>query len=110
MRTVSWICAILLLISILPLNSWIPNLPHWYTPLWQSFVCAGGLWLAWKDFKNKSLAAWNLGLIMMAIYYNPIFPIEFESSYVSTPISLLCILFLLVFAYKRNSVAEDKNA
>lgn len=103
MRTVSLLCAILLFISILPVYSWFPWLPAWYLQLWTSFVCAGTLWLAYKDYKYKNLAVWNLGLVMMAIFYNPIFPIQLESSYISGAIALLCILFLCVFAFKRNS-------
>lgn len=101
MRTVSLICAILLFISILPLSQWFPWLPDWYVQFWKAFVCAGSLWLAYKDFKYKSLAVWNLGLIMIAIYYNPIFPINIQMPFISAPIALLCILFLVVFAFKR---------
>lgn len=102
MRTVSLICAILLLISILPLHQWIPELPSWYFALWKAFVCAGALWLAYKDYKYKNLAVWNLGLLMIAVYYNPIFPIIIEMTYIATAISLLCVLFFTVFAFKRN--------
>ena len=102
MRTVSLICAILLLISILPIYQWFPWLPEWYLQLWKAFVCAGSLWLAYKDFKYKSLAVWNLGLIMIAVFYNPIFPITIEMTFISAAIALLCILFLIVFAFKRN--------
>lgn len=102
MRTVSLVCAILLFISILPIYTWFPWLPSWYVQLWEAFVCAGTLWLAYKDFKYKSLAVWNLGLLMMAVFYNPIFPIRLENTYISAAIALLCILFLSVFAFKRN--------
>ncbi|MEG1617530.1 MAG: hypothetical protein RR202_02120 [Bacteroidales bacterium] len=102
MRTVSWICAFLLLIGILPLGSWFSWLPDWYVQLWKAFVCAGAIWLAWKDFRYKSLATWNLALVMIAVYYNPIFPIHMQNSYVEAAISILCMLFLIAFGYKRN--------
>lgn len=108
MRTVSWICAILLLISIFPLYSWFPWLPQWFTRLWMAFVCAGALWLAWKDYRYKSLAVWNLALLMIAVYYNPIFPIHLESTYEQAAISILCSLFLFAFGYKRNVSLSDK--
>ena len=102
MRIVSWICAILLLISIFPVYSWFPWLNDWYLQLWKSFVFAGAIWLAWKDFKYKSLAVWNFALVMIAIYYNPVFPISFQNTYIEGAISVLCIMFFIVFAYKRN--------
>lgn len=102
MRTVSLICAILLFISVLPIYTWFSWLPDWYISFWKAFVCAGALWLAYKDFKYKSLAVWNLGLVMIAFFYNPIFPIVLESTFISAAISLLCVLFLAVFAFKRN--------
>ena len=109
MKTVSWICIIFLIVGILPMHTWLNEVPVWYTSMWKAVVCAGGLWLAWKDYRNKSLAVWNLALIMMAIYYNPIFPIDITNSYIATPISLLTILFLIVFAYKRNSIRDTEQ-
>ncbi|MDO5570551.1 MAG: hypothetical protein Q4F97_03685 [Bacteroidales bacterium] len=107
MKTVSLICVAVLVISLFPIMSWLPSSEHWFTQVWKSIVCGGFLWLAWKDFRNKSLAVWNLALLMGAIYYNPIFSIEKEYSPTSTYITLFAILFLIVFAFKRNSILSE---
>lgn len=101
MKTVSWICALLLLLSILPATNWFPVLENWYPMLLRSFISAGCLWLAWKDYRYKSLATWNLALVMMAVFYNPLYPFLFETTFINGAIALLCVLFLVVFANKR---------
>lgn len=108
MKIVSLVCAFSLILIILPLADWFVWLPEWYGNFINSVICAGALWMAWKHYRQKSFAIWNLSLLMIAVYYNPIFKIEFESRYINILISLMCFVFFIFFAF-RKEIPEDTD-
>ena len=105
-KIVSLVCALFLIFVILPLEKWMPWLPIWYGNMVNSVICAGALWLAWKHYRQKSFAIFNLSLLMIAIYYNPIFIIEFDSRYINVLIALMCFIFFIFYAF-RKEVPEE---
>ena len=65
----------------------------------KSFVCALSVWLAYRDYKYKNLAVWNLVLVAMAVYYNPFYQFGMETAFIGVSITLIYILFLFYFVF-----------
>ena len=110
MKILSLIGVGALVLILLPLYNWFTWLPLWAERVFNSLVCAGTLWMAWRHYRQKSVGIWNLALVMIAIYFNPIFIIKFESTYINAFIDLICILFLAFFAFRKEYPEEKESS
>lgn len=95
----SLIVAIMLFIAI-------TDLPYGYFQLLRWLTCADSILVAVLAYRwNKSWASWIF--IVIAILFNPIFPITFSKA-TWRPIDIICgIIFMLVVIFIRKPVKEE---
>ena len=95
---ISWICAAMLFIAVLPL-------PIGYYTLLRIVVFIGALFVISENFNS---VPWILIFALIAILFNPLFPVYLGNKSTWIPIDLICgVLFLLSTRLKRSSDSDN---
>ena len=101
MHVVAWTCFSILLLSNIGFNLLI-DFPYWLDRLTSSLICAGALWIAWREFRMRQLTAWVIALVMIAGYFNPFYRIQVADKQMNLIIVLLSALIFAAFGYHRS--------
>ncbi len=101
MHVVAWTCFSILLLSNIGFNLLV-EFPYWLDRLTSSLVCAGALWIAWREFRVRQFTAWVIALVMIAIYFNPFYWMQVANQRLNLIISLLSALIFAAFGYHRS--------
>jgi hypothetical protein len=98
-RTVWLVPISLILVALAPL-------PYGYYVFLRIVFCIAAAYLAWSEHQEaKSINAWIVGLVILAILYNPLVPIHLTREIWSV-INLATVLFLgahMIKRYKRSA-------
>jgi hypothetical protein len=77
-------------------------LPYGYYVFLRIVLCVAAVYLAWSEHQEaKSINAWIVGLVVLAILYNPLVPIHLTREIWSV-INLATVLFLGAHMIKRH--------
>jgi hypothetical protein len=98
-KAIWFVPSVLLLLALAPM-------PYDYYTMLRFVVCGASGYLAWRHFAVIKLHPWTVGLIAMAILFNPIIPIRFSRG-IWAAIDVGCALVFLVNMKKMRKILSS---
>jgi energy-coupling factor transporter transmembrane protein EcfT len=98
-RIVSIVCAIMLFLAVL-------NFPIEYYTILRIVVFAGALLVV---SNNLNVIYWIVLFLLIALLFNPIFPVYLREKGIWIPIDIICGILFIVEALQKKKAEEEKE-